>query len=88
MQRQPRIQIPLNEWDTKNEYLNLYSPYEAADYCEVAVGTLNRWRKTGFIDPIGIIEAGRGYLYTERALLGALQATNYDRRNLNIEVRG
>ena len=80
--------ITLSEFDLKNEYLNLYTPLEAADYCQVAVGTLNQWRNNGFIDPAGIIEAGRGYMYTERALIGALSSTNYDRRNLNVEVRG
>tara|TARA_R100000306_G_C4326432_1_gene117917 strand:- start:54 stop:323 length:270 start_codon:yes stop_codon:yes gene_type:complete len=69
----------------KNEYLNLYSPPEAAEYCGVAIQTLNRWRKAGHVAPSGTIEVGRGHLYTESALIGALQTTNYDRRNLNVE---
>ena len=78
----------LTEFDLKNEHINLYRPSEAALYCQVSVATLNNWRLDGFIDPAGIIEAGSGYLYTERALIGALSATNYDRRNINVEVRG
>ena len=42
MSDQPRIQLPLTEWDTKNEHLNLYSPLEAAEYCGVSIQTLNR----------------------------------------------
>ena len=88
MSDQPRIQLPLTEWDTKNEHLNLYSPLEAAEYCGVSIQTLNRWRKAGHVGPSGTIEVGRGHLYTERALTGALHATNYDRRDINVEVRG
>ena len=88
MPERPRIQLLLTEWDTKNEYLNLYSPLEAANYCGVSIQTLNRWRQTGHVDPSGTVEIGRGHLYTERALTGALQATNYDRRDINVEVKG
>lgn len=80
--------ITLTEFDLKNEHINIYNPKEAADYCQVSVPTLNNWRLDGFIDHAGIIETGRGHLYTERALISALSATNYDRRNLNVEVRG
>ena len=80
--------ITLTEFDLKNEHVNLYNPREAADYCQVSVPTLNDWRLNKYVDPAGIIEAGRGYLYTECALIGALQAKNYDRRNLNVEVLG
>ena len=87
MSNQPKIQLPLTPWDTNNEYVNLYTPLEAAEYCGVSIQTLNRWRKAGHT-AAGTIEVGRGHLYTERALLGALTATNMDRKNIAVEVLG
>ena len=68
--------------------VELYRPLGAAEYCGITTSTLNRWRRDGLIDPAEIIGIGSGYLYTEPALLGALQATNYDRKNLGVEVLG
>tara|TARA_Y100000310_G_scaffold20235_1_gene19737 strand:- start:251 stop:505 length:255 start_codon:yes stop_codon:yes gene_type:complete len=62
---QNQIWISLNGTEVR-----IYSPQEAADYCggpdgAVSVGTINRWRNTGWLRSLPF---GRGYYYTLDAL--------------------
>ena len=62
---QNQIWIRLNDTSVR-----LYSPQEAADYCggsggAVSVGTINRWRRTGWLRSLPF---GRGNYYTRDAL--------------------
>ncbi len=70
--------------------VRLYSPQEAADYCggplgAVSVGTVNRWRKTGWLRSITI---GRGYVYLKEALDECLALRGYSTRITEEETNG
>ena len=55
----------------------LYKPLDAQFYLGVSQGTLARWRREGWLEPVG--EVGNCFLYTQAALDEALLARNKDR---------
>ena len=60
----------------------LYKPIDAQFYLNVSQGTLARWRREGWLEPVG--EVGNCFLYTQAALDEALSARNKDRETKEV----
>ena len=71
------------------EPYRLYSSEEAADILggpagRIGVGTVNVWRRTGYVREY--LRIGRGYYYTEQTLQDTLRQKGYENRILNNEA--
>ena len=68
----------------KGEKLKIYEPVDDQAYLNVSYGTLNRYRREGFLQPSS--NFGRGNQYTKEALDECLINLGRDRENINVEV--
>jgi predicted site-specific integrase-resolvase len=65
------------------EKQRLYQPLDAMQFLNVSSGTLNRYRREGFLEGIPV---GRGFLYTREMLEDCIRNLGKDRENINVEV--
>jgi hypothetical protein len=66
-------------------FVTFLTPVEAREYCDKAEGTINGWRRDGWLKPAG--KLGKAYLYTKEDLDNALSLLGYDRKNIHVEVK-
>ena len=63
--------------------LTLYEPIDAQDYLGVSYGTLNRYRREGYLKGHLV---GQVYLYEKQQLDQCLEALGRNRQDKNVEV--
>ncbi len=60
----------------------LYKPIDASAYLSVSQATLSRWRREGWLAPVGFVS--NCYLYTKESLDEALVLRNKDRETKEV----
>ena len=73
----------------KGEDVELLDPIDCVAYCGVTEHTLSRWRRRKWGGGDGVIQFGRGFVYTKVALDRAMELQGHDRRwtNVTLEVQ-
>ena len=70
------------ELTVEGKSIVLYKPLDAQFYLNISSNTLSRWRREGWLTPVG--EVGNCFLYTKEALDEAYILRNKDRENKEV----
>jgi len=83
LHQQRRESNALIELTINGAPVSMYQPVDAQYYLGVSAGTLNRYRREGYLQSFPV---GRGHLYTREMLDECIVNLGKDRENINVEV--